>query len=187
MDKNYNTGSSIQTWGRASLLGWWSWNRLPREVVELSSLEVFKPYLDLSSVTYCREPTSAGGIDCVISSSPFQPLWFCSLPCSWAASGVMCANVMSLEMPSTPVFGMKKKGEPQEHSSGIEDAVLLWGCILWKAVFLHGSGTFGWWLTHRLPSPCSCTKGFAWLSRSHHFLCKQWGLIQNHNVATQGW
>jgi len=39
------------------------WHRLPGEVVESPSLEVFKPAWTLSSVTYCRKPALAAGLD----------------------------------------------------------------------------------------------------------------------------
>ena len=48
------------------------WNRLPRGIVE-SPVETHMG----SCVTYCREPTFAGGLDSMISRGPLQPLQFC--------------------------------------------------------------------------------------------------------------
>ena len=36
------------------------WNRLPRDVVETLSLEIFKPAWTLFFAAYCREPALAG-------------------------------------------------------------------------------------------------------------------------------
>lgn len=74
MDTNWNTGSSIQTQGTATLVRVMEhWSRLPREAVESSSLRIFKKYLD----TCCREPAIVEELDSVISKDPFLPLQLC--------------------------------------------------------------------------------------------------------------
>ena len=62
MGINWSIGSSIETRERfSSRWAWQQWNRLPREVVESPSLEIFKTYLDTFCVTYCKEPTLVWG------------------------------------------------------------------------------------------------------------------------------
>ena len=45
------------------------WSRLPREVVEPPSMEIFQTYLSASCATCCRELASVlgGGLDSMIS------------------------------------------------------------------------------------------------------------------------
>jgi len=53
------------------------WNRLPREVVDSPSLEMFKTRLDASLCSLLQVAFFAGGLDMMISGGPFQPLQFC--------------------------------------------------------------------------------------------------------------
>ena len=69
MASNLNIGSSIQTWKNFyTVRVMEQWNRLPREVVESPSMEVFKTHLDAYLChLLCRDPALAGGLDWVIS------------------------------------------------------------------------------------------------------------------------
>ena len=52
--------------------------RLPREVVDCPSLEIFQTQLDAYSTACCMEPVLRGeGLDSVIFRGHFQPLQFC--------------------------------------------------------------------------------------------------------------
>ena len=58
-------------------MGWYI-ARLPREVVDCPSLEIFQTQLDAYSTACCMEPVLRGeGLDSMISRCPFQPLQFC--------------------------------------------------------------------------------------------------------------
>jgi len=54
------------------------WPRLPREVVESPSLEIFKTLPGQGPVQPALgDPASAGGLDQTIHRGPFRPLTFC--------------------------------------------------------------------------------------------------------------
>ena len=53
------------------------WNRLPREVVDSPSQEIFKIHLDAYLCSLVEGACFAGRLDSVISRSSFQPLQFC--------------------------------------------------------------------------------------------------------------
>jgi len=54
------------------------YNRLPREVVESPSMEIYsRPVWTSTCETYCGVPALAVGLDLLISRVPFQPLQFC--------------------------------------------------------------------------------------------------------------
>ena len=53
------------------------WNRLPREVVDSPSLEIFKTHLETYLCSLLLGACCAGGLDSMISRGPFQPLQFC--------------------------------------------------------------------------------------------------------------
>jgi len=52
-------------------------NRLPIEVVETPSMEIFKTIWMSTSVTSWREPALAEELDSMTSAGPFQHLQFC--------------------------------------------------------------------------------------------------------------
>jgi len=53
------------------------WPRLPREVVESPSLEIFKTAWRRSLAACCRRPCFGRGLDWMTHRGPFQPLTFC--------------------------------------------------------------------------------------------------------------
>ena len=63
------------------------WPRLPREVVESPSLEMFQPPGRGAVQPAVGDPASAGGLDWVTHRGPFQPLLLCVILCEQLPGG----------------------------------------------------------------------------------------------------
>ena len=83
-------------------MGWYI-ARLPREVVDSPSLEIFQTQLDAYSTACCMEPILQGErMDSVISRGPFQPLQFCD-----------CVTVIVASCSSRVFKKREKDGGPE--------------------------------------------------------------------------
>ena len=79
------------------------WSRLPREVVDSPSLEIFKTHLDAYLCSLLQGACFAGGLDSMISKGPFQPLQFCDavITLSFPVSGSLRVQVSKIILSGT--------------------------------------------------------------------------------------